>query len=161
MPHLEILKGKRLLVVDDEPDVLETVRELLSDSEVSTSTSFEDAVELVHSQDFDLVILDIMGVDGFTLLEECRKRSLPAAMLTAHAITIESINKSVKLGAISFLPKEELGRLPELVAEILTDVAEGRTHWKNLFERLGPYFKERLGLTWDDLEKPPSPPYSY
>ena len=47
------------------------------------------------------------------------KGKVHAAMLTAHAITTESINKALKLGAVSFLPKEELDRLPELVAEIL------------------------------------------
>jgi len=161
MPYPEILKGKRFLVVDDEKDVLEVVQEQLPDSEVVTSTSFEDAQKLIHSERFDLVILDIMGVDGFELLKECRQENLPAAMLTAHSITIESINKSIKLGAVSFLPKEELSRLSDLLAEILSDLSEGRTHWKNLFERLGPFFKTRLGLTWKDLERAPSPPYSY
>ena len=155
MPNLEILKGKQILVVDDELDVLETVREQLTDCDVTTARTFQDAMQLIHSQKFDL------GVDGFTLLEECRKEKLHAAMLTAHAITTESINKSLKLGAVSFLPKEELARMPELVAEILSELAEGKAHWKKLFVRLGPFFKERLGLTWDDLEKPPSPPYSY
>lgn len=161
MPYPEILKGKRFLVVDDEKDVLETIQDQLPDSEVVTSTNFKDAQQLIHSQKFDLAILDIMGVDGFDLLTECRKESLPAAMLTAHSITIESINKSIKLGAVSFLPKEELFRLADLLAEILSGLSEGRSHWERLFERLGPFFKNRLGLTWEDLEKPPSPPYSY
>jgi DNA-binding response OmpR family regulator len=161
MPHLEILKGKQILVVDDELDVLETVRDQLTDSEVTTATNFEAASQLIRSQKFDLVILDIMGVDGFALLKECREQKLPAAMLTAHSITTESVNRSIRLGAVSFLPKEELVRLPELVAEILVGLSEGRTHWKKLFDRLGPFFKERLGLAWDDIEKPPSPPYSY
>jgi DNA-binding NtrC family response regulator len=102
-----------------------------------------------------------MGVNGFALLEECQKRKMPAAMLTAHAVDVESINRSLRLGAVSFLPKEELARLPELVAEILEDLGKGQTHWPRLFERLGPFFKERLGITWEDLEKPPNPPYSY
>lgn len=142
MPNLEILKGKQILVVDDELDVLETVREQLTDCEVTTARTFQDAKQLIHSQKFDLVILDIMGVDGFTLLEECRKEKLHAAMLTAHAITTESINKSLKLGAVSFLPKEELARLPELVAEIFSELAEGKAHWKKLFVRLGPFLRK-------------------
>ncbi len=68
-------------------------------------------------------------------------------------ISVDSINQSIRLGAVSFLPKEELERLPELIAEILADLAEGKTHWQRLFQRLGPFFKERLGLTWDDLEQ--------
>jgi DNA-binding NtrC family response regulator len=161
MPHREILKGKRILAVDDEPDVLELIREQLADCELTTAGSFEAAKELIHSSRFDLVILDIMGVDGFGLLEECRDKKIPAAILTAHAITVDSINQSIKLGAVSFLPKEELERLPELIAEILAYLAEGKTHWQRLFERLGPFFKERLGLTWEDLERRSLPPYRY
>ena len=73
-----------------------------------------------------------MGVNGFALLEKCRARSLPAAMLTAHAVNIESLNVAIKLGAVSFLPKEELYRLPELVAEILEELSQGKTHWAKL-----------------------------
>jgi hypothetical protein len=100
-----------------------------------------------------------MGVRGFDLLVECRKRKIPAAVLTAHAIDVASLNKSIKLGAASFLPKDELPRLPELVAEILESLMEQEGHWPKLFHRLGSFFKDRLGVVWEDLEKPPYPPY--
>ncbi|MBI5252327.1 MAG: response regulator [Desulfomonile tiedjei] len=149
----EILKGKRILIVDDEPDVLDTVSEVLDTSTVVTVGSFEEAHALIAKESFDLVVLDIMGVNGFALLEACRANKLPAAMLTAHAINVESLNVAVKLGAVSFLPKEELDRLPELVAEILEDLAKGETHWARLFKRLGPFFKERLGVLWEDEDE--------
>jgi len=149
----EILKGKRILVVDDEPDILDTVSDLLNTSRVVCVGEFDQARELIAKESFDLVILDIMGVNGFALLEACQANKLPAAMLTAHAINVESLNVAVKLGAVSFLPKEELGRLPELVAEILEDLAKGQTHWARLFQRLGPFFKERLGVLWEDDEE--------
>jgi DNA-binding NtrC family response regulator len=146
----QILEGKRILVVDDESDVLDTAKELLATSHVVAVKSFDEARALITTESFDLVILDIMGVNGFALLEACRANKLPAAMLTAHAINIESLNLAVKLGAVSFLPKEELPRLPELVAEILEDLAQGQTHWAKLFKRLGPFFKETLGVMWED-----------
>ena len=142
----QILEGKRILVVDDEADVLDTAKELLAKSSVVAVTSFDEARALITTESFDLVILDIMGVNGFALLEACRAHKLPAAMLTAHAINAESLNVAVKLGAVSFLPKEELERLPELVAEILEGLAKGQTHWAKLFKRLGPFFKEKLGV---------------
>jgi hypothetical protein len=80
-------------------------------------------------------------------------------MLTAHAINVESLNLALKLGAVSFLPKDEMTRLPELVAEILERLEAGKSHWTRLFERLGPFFQEKLGVVWEDLEKPPYPPY--
>lgn len=157
---MKILEEKRILVVDDEPDVLETVTDLLESSQVVTAGSFEDARQKIAEESFDLVLLDIMGVNGFALLEACRAAKLPAAMLTAHALNIESLNLAVRLGALSFLPKEELHRLPELVAEILDGLEQGKTHWEKLFQRLGHFFKERLGILWED-ESSKFPPNYY
>lgn len=156
-----ILQDKRILVVDDEPDVLDTVVDVLETSQVVTARSFEEARDRIAAESFDLVILDIMGVNGFALLEACREKKLPAAMLTAHAINVESINLSVKLGAVSFVPKEELARLPELVAEILEGIQQGQTHWGRLFQRLGPFFREKLGPLWEDLDKTKFPKTYY
>jgi hypothetical protein len=102
-----------------------------------------------------------MGARGFDLLDQCRKKGLPAAMLTSHAISVDSVNRAVKLGAISFLPKDELINLELHLAEIFQGLAEGRSHWRTLFDRLGPFFKERLGLTWEEMGKPPNPPWMY
>jgi DNA-binding response OmpR family regulator len=157
MGDFEILKGKRILAVDDEPDVLEVVQEQLFDSEVVKATDFESAKKFIETENFDLVILDIMGVNGFQLLELCKDRGLSAAMLTARATDIPSINRSLKLGAVSFLPKEELDSLRELTAEILEGLEEGKSHWAKLFARLGPLFKEKFGIVWEDLEKPTKP----
>ncbi|MGD8725063.1 MAG: response regulator, partial [Desulfobacterales bacterium] len=147
---MKILEEKKILVVDDEPDVLETIIDLLDSSQVITAGSFQDARNKIAEESFDLVILDIMGVNGFELLKACRAAKLPAAMLTAHSLNIESLNSAVRLGAVSFLPKEELHRLPELVAEILSELEQGRTHWEKLFRRLGRFFKERLSISWED-----------
>ncbi|MGB6068149.1 MAG: response regulator [Desulfomonilaceae bacterium] len=139
---------KRILAVDDEPDVIEVIQEQLEDYTVVPATSFESAHKLILAEHFDLAILDIMGVNGFALLDTCAVRRLPAAMLTAHALNIASINLAIKLGAISFLPKDELARINEYVAEILECLAEGKTHWAKLFERLEPLFRARLGVEW-------------
>jgi DNA-binding response OmpR family regulator len=149
----QIIEGKRILVVDDEPDVLDTVAEVLGTAQVITCGTFDRANELLAQESFDLAILDVMGVDGFALLEACRAKRVPATMLTARAVNVESLNKAIKGGAVSFLPKEELHRLPELVAEILEGLRRGETHWAKLFQRLGPFFKEKLGVAWEDVEK--------
>ena len=156
-----VLKGKRILAVDDEPDVLELIKEQLDDSEVVTAGDFVRAKMLIETETFDLIILDIMGVNGFELLKASSARKLPVAMLTARATTVENVNRSLRLGAVSFLPKEELANLRELVAEILEGLEQGKSHWEKLFQRLGPLFKEKFGIIWDDLDKPPYPPFYY
>ena len=105
MTNKNRLDGKKILIVDDEPDVLETLEELLSMCDVSKASSFEEAKKLLDFEYFDLAILDIMGVDGFELLEIARERDVIAVMLTAHALSPENIVKSYKEGAASYLPK--------------------------------------------------------
>ena len=157
----DILVGKRILAVDDEPDVLDVIREQLEECEVTTAGDYAQASELISKQSFDLVVLDIMGVRGFDLLEQCRERQFPAAMLTAHSINPESVNKAIGLGAVSFLPKDELANIREHLADIFEGLSQGRSHWRRLFERLGPFFRDRLGLTWENIDKPPNPPWMY
>jgi CheY-like chemotaxis protein len=161
MKNSDLLKGKRILAVDDEPDVLDVIREQLEECDVTTAGGYEEASDLISKHSFDLVVLDIMGVRGFDLLEQCRARELPAAMLTAHAINVESVNKALRLGAVSFLPKDELANIREHLGDIFEALSQSRSHWKRLFERLGPFFRDRLGLTWENIEKPGNPPYLY
>jgi response regulator RpfG family c-di-GMP phosphodiesterase len=54
-----LLDNKRVLMVDDEPDVLATLRDLLPMCEVTEATTFEQAKELLEMQVFDIAIPDI------------------------------------------------------------------------------------------------------
>ncbi len=161
MMPAEVLKGKKVLAVDDEQDVLAIIQERLEVCAVTTANSYELASEVLSEGAFDLVLLDVMGVRGFDLLDQCREKGLPAVMLTAHAISVDSVNRALKAGAVSFLPKDELIKLEQHLAEIFQGLAEGRSHWRRLFDSLGPFFKERLGLTWESIDKPANPPWRY
>ena len=85
-----LLDGKKLLVVDDEPDVLESLEELLSMCEVVKAQNFEEARDLIEQQPFDLVILDIMGVSGYDLLEKATKNNMTAVIFFAVANSSKS-----------------------------------------------------------------------
>ena len=91
------LKGKSILVVDDEPDVLETVAEELDMCLVDKAADYNTAMQYLASYTYDIVILDIMGVNGFDLLQNAVDRGFPAVMLTAHALTTrrpEEVNQT-------------------------------------------------------------------
>ena len=53
-----------------------------------------------------------------------------------------------------FLPKEELFRLEELIAEIFGDLSEGRPHWPKLEKRLGDRLRKEWGEMWDRIKFP-------
>ena len=145
------LKDKVVLVVDDEPDVLDSVEEALDMCLIHTARDYETALQYLLTYNYDIVILDIMGVNGFELLKTAVSRGLPTVMLTAHALSPESLKKSIKLGAVSFLPKEETPNLPSFLEDVV--LGGGKPVWQKLFDRLGGYFKARFGPDWKEKDK--------
>lgn len=145
------LKDKVILVVDDEPDVLETVEEELDMCLLHKATDYDTALQYLLSYTYDIVILDIMGVNGFELLKNAVSRGFPTVMLTAHALSPESLKKSIKLGAVSFLPKEKISDLQSFLEDVV--LGEGKPVWKKLFDRLGGYFNKRFGPDWKEKDR--------
>lgn len=149
-----IIYGRRVLVVDDEPDVLDTLTELLDMCKIDTAASFDEGKELLEKYDYDAAVLDIMGVKGFELLELAKNRNVPALMLTAHALTEESLKRSAEEGASYFAPKEEMENIAQFVADIIEAKDQNTNPWVRWFDRLGRFFDTRfVGPNWRDKEK--------
>lgn len=147
------LAEKHILAVDDEWDVLETIQEILEDSKIDIAQNYETALEKIHDNRYDLAILDIMGVSGIRLLEECVKKDIPAVMLTANAMNPDTLMESIRKGAISYLSKEHLSELDTLLNDLLGAKTKGKPTWKLLFEKLGNHFNLRFGKNWKDNNK--------
>ena len=149
MAALDILKDKKILCVDDEPDVLKTLEDLLPFCEVEKATTFEDAKMLLETRNFDIAILDIMGVKGYELLSISMEKKVIPVMLTAHALTPEDTIKSFKEGAASFVPKEEITQIATFLSDILEAKEKGESPWWRWSERLGSFFKKLFGPEWN------------
>jgi two-component system nitrogen regulation response regulator NtrX len=99
-----------ILVVDDEPTILQSLSGLLSDEgfEVETASNGYEALKIIETQSPDLVLLDIWmpGIDGIETLKEIKKESphIQVIMITGHG-TIETAIKASKLGAFDFIEK--------------------------------------------------------
>ena len=145
------LKDKVVLVVDDEPDILDVVEEELQMCKVDKAKDYDTGRQYLASYTYDIVILDIMGVDGFKLLKQSVLREFPTVMLTAHAVTPEALKKSIKLGALFFLPKEKMTDLQEFLEEVVLN--EGKPVWAKLFDKFGEYFKKRFGPDWNEKDR--------
>ena len=149
-----ILNGKRILAVDDEPDVLDTLEDLLSDYEdlvFDRATNYETGYHLIRSWTYDIVILDIMGVRGFDLLEIAHHRGFPVVMLTAHALNPEALKQSIELGARAFIPKDQLASIPEFLEDVLK--LSYRSVWRTTFDGILSLFNERFGSNWRKSEQ--------
>ncbi len=145
-----ILKDKAILVVDDEPDILDSITDQLDMCRIYRAKDYEIALQLLAALKFDIVILDVMGVRGFELLKKSVSKGFPTVMLTAHALTPEALKESIQLGAVSFLPKEMMAELDTYLADVVTGSKE--MIWKNLLDKLGDYFERQFGADWKEKD---------
>lgn len=106
-----------ILIVDDEPSIRRTVREILEyeEYEVEEAEDGEEAVEMIQSSSLDLVLLDIKmpGMDGMEVLKACADEApeTPVVMISGHG-NVETAVEATKLGAFDFIEKPpDLNRL--------------------------------------------------
>ncbi|EFK09336.1 response regulator receiver domain protein [delta proteobacterium NaphS2] len=150
---LDILAGKKVLIVDDEPDVLDTLEELLQVCTISIASSFEEAEALLRTENFDIAVLDIMGVNGYKLLEIAGKKDVVAVMLTAHAMTLEDTIKSFEEGAAFFVPKEKMYNIATYLKDVWEGHKRGKKFWWRWFDRFGSHYDKKFGSGWQDACK--------
>ncbi|MBI5582542.1 MAG: sigma-54-dependent Fis family transcriptional regulator [Deltaproteobacteria bacterium] len=117
--------SKTVLVVDDEPEILKSVRGNLMDDgyEVLEALDGPEALKKVDEDTPDLVLLDIKmpGMNGIEVLELLKQGhpQLPVVMMSAHG-TIETAVKATKLGAYDFIEKPlSLERLTVVVQKAM------------------------------------------
>jgi DNA-binding response OmpR family regulator len=101
---------EKILVVDDEQSVCQSVKKILSRKgySVTDALSVEEAVKQINETSFDLVITDLMmpKTNGMELLQIIRDHypELEVVMITGYA-SIESAVKATRIGAVGYLPK--------------------------------------------------------
>jgi len=150
MDSKKILKGKRILIVDDEEDILELLTELLDMCKIDRASTFEEAKGLLETNFYHIAVLDIMGVRGYDLLEIANKKDIPALMLTAHALSKDNLKKSFKEGASYYVPKDEISKIDIFLADIIEARDKKRNVWAKWYERLSGFCDRRFGPNWKD-----------
>jgi DNA-binding NtrC family response regulator len=148
-----VLKGKKILAVDDETDVLDVLVEHLAECDVDTAKTFESAKELLETKRYDAAILDIMGVKGFELLKMAAKKDVPALMLTAQGLNPDNLVGSIKLGAKSYIPKDKISEIDLYLKEIIVAKQKGIEKSGDWFARLSAFFDKRFGTGWKNKDK--------
>ena len=104
------MPAKRILLVDDEPELLKAMRIRLTSwgYDVLTAANGKEAIQLVKKEVPDAIILDIMmpDLDGVETLRRIRRfnKKVPVIMLTAYA-SEEKMQNTESLGISAFIPK--------------------------------------------------------
>ena len=116
----------KLLVVDDEVDTCDNLRDILNDVgfDVDVAHSGEEALALFAERHYDVALLDLKmpGMSGLELYQRIKEmgRGTVAIIVTAYA-THETAHSALKAGAWKVLTKPvELGRLLDLISEAVS-----------------------------------------
>ena len=149
----KLLKYKRIIIVDDEPDILDTLESLLPMCDVVKASDFEGARKLLETEYFDVAVLDIMGVDGYSLLEIAHRKQIIAVMLTAHALTVEDTVKSFKNGADYFIPKEKLHEIVSHLIDVFEARESGKSPWSRWYRRFASFYDRKFGPGWVKIDE--------
>ena len=109
----------KILIIDDEKDNTEIIKDILEDVSYSTmlARSAAEAKAVLAANDFDLILMDVWmpGQDGISLLSEWHSENFntPVVMMSGHAEPSDIV-KAMKLGAVDFLKKPLHDFLPIL-----------------------------------------------
>jgi DNA-binding response OmpR family regulator len=149
----DILEGKRILIVDDEPDVLDTLSEMLSMCLIDKAPNFDTGMKFLKKNDYDIAILDIMGVRGYDLLKMATQKGVPAVMLTAHALSPDNLIRSIREGANCYIPKDKLPEIADFLRDLLEAKQKGTEQQAHWFRKLIPFFDKVFGSGWREKDK--------
>jgi len=148
-----VLKGKTVLIVDDERDVLETLEDLLDMCEVVKASTFEEAKLALETQAFDIAVLDIMGVDGYKLLDIAKNRKVIPVMLTAHALSPDHTISSYKRGAALYVPKDKIANIADYLNDVLEAIRAGKSTWWRWLDKFESYYNKKFEAKWKNKDK--------
>ena len=133
----------KILVVDDEVNIRRVVREYaeFEGYEVAEAENGMEAVEMVKSEDFDLIVMDIMmpKLDGFSTCKEIKKyKTIPVIMLSARGEEYDKLF-GFELGIDDYVvkpfsPKELMARIKAVLKR--NNVSESTVPEKLVFEGL-------------------------
>jgi len=102
---------EKLLIVDDEPDMLKLLSMIIREKtpyEVTTTNNPLEALDFVKKGGFDIVIADLKmpGLDGIELLDAVKRvdQDIPVVIMTAYG-TVESAAETIEKGGFDFITK--------------------------------------------------------
>ena len=135
-------KRYRILVIDDEESIRYTFESFLEDKGyyVETAGGFDEAVERINHEDFDLVFADVIlpgGKTGIDVIRELKAWNpyCPVVMITGDP-NVDSASEAVRLGAFDYIPKpvrqETLVRVAAMALKQKTLVEERERYRSNL-----------------------------
>ena len=152
-----VLNDKWILVIDDQPAVLmaleEEILRVAPNCHVDKATRYKNAVELMASFTYDLVILDDLSFNSSNLISRAVNRfpPPPVALLTSPYIDSEAQKGFVKMGARVRSPKENFREIIPFLEDVVRH--ENFPGWRRLLEDLTELFRGKIRTAWQERNR--------
>jgi len=150
-------KKKHILIIDDEPKILNILQDILEHEgyRVSTAKSGEQGLKTIETTQIDLILLDLVmpGMDGMEVLKRIAKRDqlLPVLIISAHG-NIPIAIEAVQQGAIDFIEKPiEMKNLLKRVENNLDEYHQKRQRHHRIEETFDRYGMIGISSQMDEI----------
>ena len=150
----EFLNGKRILWVDDEPEVPKTLEDLRVMCNVKKASSFDQAKEMLETQDFDMAILDTMSGKVYELFELANETNVMAVMLNANGFNDNDTVISYRVGSTGITYEDYgTGMNMDSNTALLDTQKKDRHPWWRWLDWLGNCYEKSIGSDWVSYEE--------
>jgi DNA-binding NtrC family response regulator len=142
----------KILVVDDEAIVRESIRDWLklSNYDVSTAESGEEALAMIENQDFNIMVLDIRlpGESGIGVLAKAKSISPKLKSIITAYPTEDTVTEAKSLGLSIILLNSNNEDLERLIRETIDSRVEGSPKEKSNYQKPAPSFETIFHNQW-------------
>jgi len=147
-----VLSNKWILIVDNQPWGLivleEQLRRVAPNCHVDRATHYKNAVELMASFTYDLIILDSLSFRSSDLLSRAVNRfpPSPVVLMTSLHLDSEALKGFVKIGVRICPPKENFGEMIPFLEDVVRH--EDFPGWRRLLEDFTALFRGKIKTGW-------------
>jgi CheY-like chemotaxis protein len=134
-------KPLRLLAVSDQWDIAHLLSDMFPSASVALVINGEEALEQIDRKAVDLALVDLAVKDSLDLLGRLVRKAVPTVMLTQKNSAPKALSEAIQKGAVAYLAKRHLDRLPKLVQTVLAPTPA----WKILFHDLDSEYDLKFG----------------
>ena len=135
MESKNLLIGREVLLVEKNPDLLDTMEEWLDMCLIHKANDCDSAMQYLLGYTYDFVVLGMEGRDLRELLEICVMRKFPTVVLVPSSIPPEALKTYTNLETLYFHPKEKVTEISGFLEDILLSFRI--PGWRRVLERVG------------------------
>ncbi|MBI5602665.1 MAG: hypothetical protein HY879_04850 [Deltaproteobacteria bacterium] len=164
----DIFEDKRILAVDATPEILdvleEKIRQTCRDCQFEKAVTYSQAIDLMVSWSYDLVILAFPGIRALDLIEVAWIKNMPVVLLAPDKWDFQKLHHLIEKGVKVLWSRNKIGELIPILESLLFQ--ESQTGWRRYWHQKTDHLRNRTAFSheeknsfWVDMKRRSIPPW--